>query len=161
MPETLSPEFVQELYRFLIFIAIVVMIVWALFANTIRLTLNLIKEENRFLLPYQAWFLVVPLFNIYWNFEVARRLSFSLNNEFYDRKIEVEENPGYRAGMIYSFAFLAYYIPFPDFFKILTFIVCVVYFISYWYKINSYRELIIEHNKWLESQDQKQDKHEN
>ena len=161
MPEALSPELLEEAYKILMFFAVVVLIIWVLFANTVRSTLKLIAPDNLAMLPNQAWLLVIPFFNIYWNFEVARRLSNSLNNEFFDRKIEVEENPGMRAGMFYAWTFLFYNFPFPAFMRLLGMIVGIVYFISYWYKINEYRELIIEHNKWRESQNDKIDQHEN
>ncbi|MEI5983281.1 MULTISPECIES: hypothetical protein [Sphingobacterium] len=158
MPETLSPELIDELYRLSIFVFIFTLIVWALYANTIRKTLALIAPENQFIKPNQAWILVIPFINVYWNFEVARKLSYSLNNEFFDRKIEVEENPALKAGLAYAWSFLIYLTPFGLFFPIPVFVtfviffVMLIYFISYWYKVNQFRELIIEHNKWKDNQ---------
>src|SRR5690606_1598669 len=77
-------------------------IIWLLFANTIRRTLSLIAVENRLMTPNQSWLVAIPLVNIYWNFQVASRLRDSLINEFYDRKIAVEENPTFRKGSLYS-----------------------------------------------------------
>ena len=75
-------------------------IVWLLFANTIRKTLKLVASENRLMTPNQSWLVAIPLVNIYWNFQVATRLRDSLINEFYDRKIAVEENPTFRKGSL-------------------------------------------------------------
>lgn len=161
MNDVLSPELIAEIERISIFFVVVFFIIGLLFANTVRGTLKLIAKENQCLLPNQAWFLVVPFFNIYWNFEVARRLSYSLNNEFYDRKIAVEENPTFGAGMTYAWSFLIYNFPFPLFWRILAIVVCIVYFITYWFKINQYRVLLIEHNKWLEAEEEKRKKNEN
>ncbi|ULT28460.1 hypothetical protein KUH03_19100 [Sphingobacterium sp. E70] len=86
-------------------------IIWLLFANTIRKTLNLVAVENRLMTPNQSWLVAIPLVNIYWNFQVASRLRDSLINEFYDRKIAVEENPTYRKGSLYAWIYLAANIP--------------------------------------------------
>ncbi|MFD1164101.1 hypothetical protein ACFQ2C_00630 [Sphingobacterium daejeonense] len=161
MNDVLSPELTAEIERISIFFVVVILIIWVLFANTVRSTLKLISKENQAILPNQAWFLVVPFFNIYWNFEVARRLSYSLNNEFYDRKIAVEEDPTFTAGMTYAWSFLIYNFPFPLFWRILGMVVSFVYFITYWFKINQYRVLLLEHNKWLETEEGKSKKDEN
>lgn len=152
MNDVISPELAAELTRIGIFFFIVLIVIWLFFANTIRSTLKLIAKENQCILPNQAWFLAIPFFNIYWNFEVARRLSYSLNNEFYDRKIAVEEQPTLRAGLTYAWSYLVYNFPLPAFWRMLGMIVSLVYFITYWFKINQYRVLLIEHNKWLESE---------
>jgi len=156
MSEVITPELATELQRIGIFVVLIILVIWAFFAYTIRNTLLLIAEENRCIQPGQSWLLVIPLFNVYWNFEVARRLSNSLNNEFFDRKIAVEVNPGLGIGLTYAWSFLIYYFPFPLFWKMLAMIVSFVYFISYWYKINQFRELLIEHNKFLESEKNKE-----
>jgi hypothetical protein len=161
MNDVLSPELTAEIERISIFFVVVILIIWVLFANTVRSTLKLISKENQAILPNQAWFLVVPFFNIYWNFEVARRLSYSLYNEFYDRKIAVEEDPTFTAGMTYAWSFLIYNFPFPLFWRILGMVVSFVYFITYWFKINRYRVLLLEHNKWLETEEGKSKKDEN
>ncbi|WP_312138172.1 hypothetical protein [Sphingobacterium sp.] len=161
MPEILSPEVLADFQRLAIIFFILIILVWILFANTVRNTLKLISKENQAILPNQAWFLVIPFFNIYWNFEVARRLSYSLNNEFYDRKIAVEENPSMGAGMTFAWSFLIYNLPFPIFWKMLSMIVSLVYFVTYWFKINQYRSLLLAHDKWKEQQLNNQTEDEN
>ena len=161
MPEILSPEVLADFQRLEIIFFILILLVWILFANTVRNTLKLISKENQAILPNQAWFLVIPFFNIYWNFEVARRLSYSLNNEFYDRKIAVEENPSMGAGMTFAWSFLIYNLPFPIFWKMLSMIVSLVYFVTYWFKINQYRSLLLAHDKWKEQQLNNQTEDEN
>ena len=161
MPEILSPEVLADFQRLAIIFFFLILLVWILFANTVRNTLKLISKENQAILPNQAWFLVIPFFNIYWNFEVARRLSYSLNNEFYDRKIAVEENPSMGAGMTFAWSFLIYNLPFPIFWKMLSMIVSMVYFITYWFKINQYRSLLLAHDKWKEQQLNNQTEDEN
>ncbi len=150
-------EYYNELMRpeniiILIGIFILRLIVWGLFAWNIKKTILLIQPENRCLLPNQVWGLMVPLYNIYWNFQVARMLTDSLNNEFYDRKIAVEENPTLKVGLIYAWLYLAANIPLPQFLLLFTFILSLVYFINYWIKISTYKNLLITHNQFKDNE---------
>lgn len=128
------------------------LIIWVFYANTIRKTLMLVAPENRLMSPNHAWLLAVPFFNIYWNFIVASRVADSLTNEFYDRKIAEEENPGRIAGMWYAWLFLLSNIPLPPFILITIGLLSFVYFIAYWVKVNNFRNLLAEHEKFKENQ---------
>lgn len=145
--ENLSPEMIQ-LVGIGFFIRV---LIWVFYANTIRKTLLRISPENRFLKPHHAWLAAVPIFNIYWNFVVASRLSDSLNNEFYDRKIAEEENPGRMIGMLYAWLFLLSNIPFSPVILVTIGLLGFVYFIVYWVKINNFRNLLAEHDKFIAS----------
>lgn len=125
------------------------MIVWILYANTVKKTFAKIREENRFIRPVQAWLLVIPLFNVYWNFVVARSLADSLTNEFYDRKIAEEEQPGRSVGMSYAWMSLLSHIPFPTLFVFTFGILSIIYFVQYWVKIHNFHSLLVEHDKYL------------
>ncbi len=128
------------------------LLIWVFYANTIRKTLLLVNEENRLLNPKLAWLLVIPLFNIYWNFVVASRLADSLTNEFYDRKIAEEENPGRATGMLYAWLFLLSNIPLTPFILISIGLLSFVYFIAYWVKMNNFRNILVEHEKYRNQQ---------
>jgi len=117
-------------------------IIKLLFANTIRVTLKRVRKANQCIMPNQAWFLAIPLFDIYWNFVVVRRLADSLNNEFYDRKIAVEENPTAKQGYWFAGSNLAANFPTPFFVRYLLSVLSLVSFVVYWVKINEYRKLL-------------------
>ncbi len=142
--ENLSPEMIQAAVA----VFLIRLLIWVFYANTIRKTLLLITSENRLMAPNQAWLLVIPFFNIYWNFSVAARLSDSLTNEFYDRKIAEEENPGRAAGIWYAWLFLLSNIPLPPFILISVFLLSITYFIAYWVKVSNFRNLLLEHEKF-------------
>lgn len=146
------PEIQENFYSYLLISFAIRTVIWLLFANTIRKTLLLVNKDNRCILPNQIWFVAVPLFNIYWNFEVVRRFSHSLNNEFYDRKVAVEERPAMKVGMLYAWTFLAINIPFPPFILLIGSFLHLFYFISYWVRVSRYKTLLIEHNKFLEDE---------
>ena len=120
-------------------------IIWIVFAYSIYSTLKLIKKENRNILPGQVWYVALPLFNIYWNFEVVRRLTDSLNNEFYDRQVEVDERPTQKWGMLFAWTFLISNIPLPLFILTVIFVLHLVYFITYWVKIHEHKVLLKMH----------------
>lgn len=149
----LSPELVADLQKITFYLLIIYLVVWLLFALTVRNTLRLIDKENQLILPSQAWFLALPLFNIYWNFEVSKRLAYSFNNEFFDRKIAVEEMPTRKAGMIYAWAFLVYFFPLsPGFVRVAAMLIFLIYFVVYWIQINQYKTLLEEHNYWKQNE---------
>ncbi|MGK6350627.1 hypothetical protein [Parapedobacter sp. DT-150] len=146
--ENLTPEMMQLMVAALL----IRLAVWVFYANTIRKTLLLVAPENRLMTPGQAWLLVIPLFNVYWNFAVASRLADSLTNEFYDRKIAEEENPGRAAGMWYAWLFLLSNIPFPPFILITVFLLSITYFVIYWIKASNFRNVLVEHEKFRKKQ---------
>lgn len=132
-------------------------IVWLFFANTIRKTLLLIRPENRCILPNQVWGVAIILFNIYWNFEVAKRLRDSLINEFYDRKIAADDQPTYKKGLLYSWIYLASNIPLPLFFGPFLAILHIVTLINYWTNINSCARILREHDNFKHNEEVKSD----
>lgn len=142
--ESISPDMLKIAGAFYL----IKVLVRIFYANTIRGTLQRVASENRLMTPNQAWLVVVPFFNLYWNFQVATRLSDSLTNEFYDRKIAEEENPGRRAGMFFAWTCLLAAVPFPPFIIITLSLLSFVYFISYWVKINNLRNLLVEHDRF-------------
>lgn len=142
--EGISPDLIKIAGAFYL----VKMLVRIFYANTIRNTLLRIAEENRFMNPNMAWLVVVPFFNLFWNFQIASRVSDSLTNEFYDRKIAEEENPGKRTGLFFAWTALLSAVPFPPFIIITLSLLSLMYFITYWVKINNFKNLLTEHDRF-------------
>ena len=140
-----SPEYQKLLpYLFVIFGACILLLFLYIYLCFIgQRTILLIKEENRHVTPEQAWLFLIPFFNIYWNFVFMRRLVDSLNNEFYDRKMEVEENPTQKNGYFFAWSFLVLNLPLPAFIFFVSFLLTLVAIIFYIAKI-------VEHKKLLE-----------
>ena len=107
-------------------------------------TLLSIKKENRCVTPDQSWLLLIPFFNIYWNFIYMRRMVDSLNNEFYDRKVAVEENPTEKNGYFFAGTFLVYNFPLPMFVSFVIFFISIVALIVYVAKLNEYKKLLAQ-----------------
>jgi|GEM_PF-502025 len=145
MSEILPEGVTEEMLRFAILFGFGGIILRVVFAYTVYGTLKLVRKENRCILPGQAWFVAMPLFNIYWNFEVVKRLRDSLNNEFYDRRIEAEENPTQKRGRPFAWTFLIANIPLPFFIVGTAGMLHIAYFIAYWLNIHRHKRLLERH----------------
>lgn len=150
-----DPEFQKLLpyLPYLIAVAAIQLAVWLLIGNTIRTTLVLIKEENRFMRPAQAFLMAIPLFNIYWNFMVVKHLRDSLNNEFFDRKVAIEENPTHKEGNIFAWSYLVRNLPIPGIILVAALLTNIVGLVLYWVKVVEYKKLLIatEHLKFSDN----------
>jgi len=138
-------------------LAVILLCFKVLYANTFRLTLKRIALENRFMEPAQAWLLLVPIFNLYWNFEVAKRMADSLTNEFFDRKIAEEESPGRTVGLTFAVINVLTVFPFSPSLLITINLIYIFYFIYYWIKMNRFRELLKDHDLYLIEQKKKEE----
>ncbi len=145
MLENLPEGITEELLIYALIAVGLFVLAWLFFGYTIYSTLKLIKKENQCILPNQAWFVALPFFNIYWNFEVVKRLADSLNNEFYDRQIETEENPTRRAGQMFAWSFLITNIPLPAMMTLTVRLLSLVYFVTYWVKVAQHKRLLKLH----------------
>ena len=143
------PEF-QQLLPYMPYLAIagilriILVIILCLVGK--RTLLN-IRKENRCATPNQSWLLLVPFFNIYWNFAYMRRMVDSLNNEFYDRQVAVEENPTEKYGYFFAGTFLAYNFPLPLFYSFVVFILSIIALVIYIAKVNEYKKILEQAGK--------------
>jgi|SRR5690606_2367728 len=134
-------------------------IIRGFYCNTLKQTLDLVAEENRLMKPKMVWLALIPLLSIYWNFIVASKMADSLTNEFYDRKIPEEEDPGKKTGYIYAMLVALASIPLFQGFTLAVGLFSIIYFIKYWKTIDGFRVLLKEHNKFL-AQKEERKKHE-
>ena len=156
LAEFSKPEFIYAA----IAVLVIRITVWILMANTMKKTLNLIAEGNRCIKPNQVFGIAIPLFNIYWNFVVIKLLRDSLINEFYDRKIAVDEAPTYKKGSYYAWIYLLTNFPIAPFVAVIAIILHILTLINYWVEINSYKRILEEHNKFRSGEEFEQT-HEN
>jgi hypothetical protein len=143
--------FTEEMIQTAAVIGIISYIIRGFYCRSIKRTLDLVREENRCMKPQHAWLALIPLFSIYWNFVIASRVADSLTNEFYDRKIAEEEDPGKRVGTLYAVFVLLMNIPLLQSFTVTAFLFAIFFFIRYWVKIENFRGLLDEHNRFLEN----------
>ncbi len=123
-------------------------------------TLKEVRVENRKMKPGQVWLLLIPLFSIYWLFEVVNKIADSLKAEFTSRNIEVdEERPSYRIGIIYAIIgavapflnMVSRLMQFPalesGIISLVLGIGSIVLWILYWVKVRGYRKMLVEAKK--------------
>lgn len=122
-------------------------------------TLKEVSVENRKMKPVQVWLLFIPLFSIYWLFEVVSKIADSLKAEFASRNMEVdEERPSYRIGMIYAIIGAAspllnivtkiMHLPTIEssIISLILGLVGIVFWIIYWIKVRGYRKMLVENS---------------
>jgi hypothetical protein len=153
-------EITPDMYWVIILAGILSLGIRLFYCNTIRKTLELVAEENRHMKPREAWLAMIPIFTIYWNFKIAEGLANSLTNEFYDRKIAEEENPGQAVGYSYSILFALGYIPITPGFIFVMGVFSFIFFIRYWLKVSKFKTLLEEHNRFVEFNNSKEDRNE-
>jgi hypothetical protein len=126
----------QELIIILI-VPLLVLIPMILYLLTLQNTLNAVSAENRKMPPGNVWLMLIPLFNIVWQFIIVDRMADSLKAEFAKRNIVTnEERPGYSIGLTCCILSCCSIIPILGILASIGGLIC---FIMYWVKINDYK----------------------
>lgn len=110
-------------------------VVYILYILTLSNALNKCSPASRTMQPGTMWLLLIPLFNIVWNFLVVSGMAQSLGNEFRARNIMAEPEPGKSLGMAMCICAACGIIPILG---ILTSLVSLVLWIMYWSKITGF-----------------------
>ena len=90
--------------------------------------------------PDQVWLMLIPVFNMVWQFIMVDRVASSLANEFRRRNIVGDAEPGKSLGLAYCILVVTSIIPVIG---ILTGIAGLVCGIVYWVKIANYSAQLI------------------
>jgi len=129
------------------------------FAFSIVRLLAQIKPENRKIQPGLVWLLVVPGWNLIWNFFVAFRLAESIKKELENRDFDVQGQPTIVLGLIFSLISIStLFIPVPTAATTTSSIIygvagmaALIVFVQYWSKISWYRQLFIKDSEESEA----------
>jgi len=105
------------------------------FCLTLQKCLNRCSSQCRTMTPGKVWLLLIPLFNLIWQFVVVSQIATSLSNEFNLRKIIREPEPGKSLGMAFCILFVCGLIPIVSIFAGMAGMVCGI---LYWVKIAKY-----------------------
>lgn len=101
-----SPGFIQ-----LIFLALFI-VPAIFFLITLQNTLKTISPESRKMPPANVWLMLIPLFNIIWQFIMIDKIARSISNECSKLNITVKENkPTYNIGLLWNICFILSIIP--------------------------------------------------
>lgn len=119
-----------------------------LYLITLQHTLAAIAIESRTMSPGHVWLLLIPVFNIVWQFILVNRMADSIKNECLRLNIATgEERPTFSLGLTMTLLYLGSLVlnqsdtlPLLGAIGSLAAIIC---WIIYWVKINRYKNLII------------------
>ena len=100
-------------------------------------TLQIISEENRKMSPFNVWLMLIPFFNIVWQFIMVDRIADSISAECSRLNIPVKENrPTYGIGLAWNICNCVTFIP------IMGGLAALVTLILYWVKVSEFKNLI-------------------
>lgn len=123
-----------------VLIAVAILLVPAiLYLITLQNTLKAISPENRKMEPGMVWLLLIPLFNIVWNFIVVNRMADSIQAELRKKGTNVTERPAYNVGIALCIISCVTWIPFIGSLASIGGLIC---WIVYWVKIAEFKRRI-------------------
>jgi hypothetical protein len=118
---------------------VITLVVTIFFILTLQKALNRCSPENRAMPAGQMWLLLIPIFNLVWNFFVVLNMAKSLGAEFTKRGIAAEPEPGKTLGLAYAIvAAASIVISWIPCVGSLAGIAIIVLWIMYWVKIHGY-----------------------
>lgn len=122
----------------LIFIFLLIAVVPLIFfLLNLQNTLQVISEENRKMSPFNVWLMLIPFFNIVWQFIMVDRIADSIAAECSRLNIPVKENrPTYGIGLAWNICNCVSFIP------IIGGLAALVTLILYWVKVSEFKNLI-------------------
>ena len=115
-------------------------VIAVLYILTLSRALNKCHPASRTIQPGMLWLLLIPFFNLIWNFFVVLGMAKSLGNEFRLRNVpNVDPEPGKTIGMAMAICGACSIIPLVN---ILTGLVYLVLWIVYWVKIYGFSQML-------------------
>ena len=131
----IPPELVTMVLGIFVVAVVIGLIISIFFLLTLSKALSLCHPRNRTMEPGMVWLNFIPCFGIIWIFITVNRISESLKNEFYDRRLPDDGDFGKNLGITYLVLSWLGIIPYLG---ILFSIAGLICFILYWVKIAGY-----------------------
>lgn len=126
-----------EILQIVLSILGIALLIGILYIATLQKALNRCSIDSRTISPGSVWLLLIPFFNIVWQFVLVSKISESLHNEFTKRNINADPQPGKSIGLAYCILSVGSIIPVLGGLTSLASFIC---WIIYWYKISGYSE---------------------
>jgi hypothetical protein len=125
------------------------------FIISLQKLLSQISPQNRTIQKQALWYLLIPIFNLLWNFNVMNKIAYSLRLEYYSLGLNFPNNPTSTIGIMWAFS-SSFYLIIPlvplstdlkmpiSVFATFLYLLSVGLFFAYW-------SAIVEHQKILNS----------
>lgn len=140
-----DPQAFQTIYILFLLVGVVIGIaVDVFFILTLQKALRRCSVENQAMSPGLVWLLLIPFFNLIWDFFVVIEISESLSAEFQKRGILAEPYPGKSIGLAWAILTACSIIPIINMF---TGIVSLICWIIYWIKIAGYSKQLVHESE--------------
>ncbi|MHB1544348.1 MAG: hypothetical protein ACYCS1_09190 [Gammaproteobacteria bacterium] len=117
------------------------LVIYILYLITLMKTLQAVSPSARRLEPGLVFLLLIPLFNLVWNFFVVIKIRDSLKTEFASRNLP-SEGFGFGVGMAMSVLVALSLIPVVG---LLTGLAGFICWILYWIQMSGYRQRLSQH----------------
>lgn len=130
-----------HLLRFFFIVPIVIGVGIA-YILTLQRAISRCAPQNRTTSPESAWLLLIPFFNMYWQFVLYSRISETLEREFHARNLPIEPQPARNLGLAVAVLHVFWIIPVVHFFTSFAGFVCLIF---YWVKIADYSNQLLSH----------------
>ncbi|HVJ06727.1 MAG TPA: zinc ribbon domain-containing protein [Candidatus Saccharimonadales bacterium] len=109
---------------------------------TLQRAISRCAPQNRATSPESAWLLLIPLFNMFWQFILYPRISETLEREFRARNLSIEPQPLRNLGLTVAVLHVCWIIPVVHFFTGVAGFICLI---LYWVKISEYSNQLLSH----------------
>lgn len=119
---------------------IIALVVFILYLITLMNTLNAVSPQNRRLTPGLVFLLLIPLFNLVWNFIVIAKIRDSLQAEFSARNLQ-GQGFGYGVGLAMCILYIVSIIPLINLLAAPAALVC---WIIYWVQVAGFKAQLIK-----------------
>jgi hypothetical protein len=106
-----------------------------LYILTLQRAISRCAPQNRVASPESAWLLLIPVFNLIWQFILYPRISETLEREFRQRNLPIEPQPLRTLGLAVAILHVCWIIPVVHFFTGVAGLICLI---LYWVKISDY-----------------------
>lgn len=132
---TSLPAGAELLFIFLGFVLVFIPAIF--FLLTLQNTLKEISVENRKMPPSNVWLMLIPFFNIVWQFIMVDKIAQSIGAECERLHIAVATyKPTYTNGLAWNICNCLSFIPFVGG------LAALITFILYWVKVSEFKKLI-------------------
>lgn len=121
--------------------ALLGLVVTVFYLITLQKTLQAISPQNRLMPPANVWLLLIPIFNLVWQFIVINKIADSIKLECMHLNIPTDEDrPTQKIGNTKNVLSICGIIPTIGIFLSIAWLIC---WIIYWVKVAEYKKMIL------------------